>query len=169
MYVNGLEFWAIERITGVNHNTIIRWVKKSAEHLPNAPREANASPVVVRRRSARMRCVQEIPKITEIDGEGRCFASSLVESRALVLFRVQNVLENSSCFFYRYQQFSFLRLAVLLTWWLRILLLGSGELTFAMTLLFAYLLLELLSIRAFVSGTSLFEISSKVRIPRIHY
>lgn len=30
MYVNGLGFRAIERVTGVNHNTVIRWVRKSA-------------------------------------------------------------------------------------------------------------------------------------------
>jgi insertion element IS1 protein InsB len=29
MYINGLGFRAIERITGVNHNTVIRWVRKS--------------------------------------------------------------------------------------------------------------------------------------------
>ena len=49
MYVNGLGFRAIERITGVNHNTVIRWVRKSAHGLPNAP------------------LVEEIPEITEID------------------------------------------------------------------------------------------------------
>ena len=49
MYVNGLGFRAIERITGVNHNTVIRWVRKSAHALPNAP------------------LVEEIPEITEID------------------------------------------------------------------------------------------------------
>ena len=30
MYINGSGFRAIERITGVNHNTVIRWVKKTA-------------------------------------------------------------------------------------------------------------------------------------------
>ena len=49
MYLNGLGFRAIERVTGVNHNTVIRWVKKSAVALPNAPRR------------------EEIPEITEID------------------------------------------------------------------------------------------------------
>ena len=49
MYVNGLGFRAIERITGVNHNTVIRWVRKSAFALPDAPK------------------VEEIPEITEID------------------------------------------------------------------------------------------------------
>ena len=58
MYVNGLGFRAIERVTGVNHNTVIRWVKKSARSafgsqrswsLPDAPK------------------VTEIPEITEID------------------------------------------------------------------------------------------------------
>ena len=49
MYVNGLGFRAIERVTGVNHNTVIRWVRKSALILPNAPE------------------VAEIPEITEIE------------------------------------------------------------------------------------------------------
>ena len=49
MYVNGLGFRAIERVTGVNHNTVIRWVRKTAMSLPNAPQ------------------VEEIPEITEID------------------------------------------------------------------------------------------------------
>ena len=49
MYLNGLGFRAIERVTGVNHNTVIRWLKKSAVVLPDAPK------------------VEEIPEITEID------------------------------------------------------------------------------------------------------
>uniref|UniRef100_A0A1D9GAK3 Transposase n=1 Tax=Moorena producens (strain JHB) TaxID=1454205 RepID=A0A1D9GAK3_MOOP1 len=49
MYVNGSGFRAIERITGVNHNTVIRWVKKVAIPIPDAPK------------------VLEIPEITEID------------------------------------------------------------------------------------------------------
>ena len=49
MYVNGLGFRAIERVTGVNHNTVIRWVRKSAIALPDTPE------------------VDEIPEITEID------------------------------------------------------------------------------------------------------
>ena len=49
MYVNGLGFRAIERVMGVNHNPVIRWVRKSAIALPNAP------------------IIDEIPEITEID------------------------------------------------------------------------------------------------------
>lgn len=49
MYVNGLGFRAIERVTGVNHNSVIRWVRKSAIALPDAPQ------------------IEEIPEITEID------------------------------------------------------------------------------------------------------
>ena len=49
MYVNGLGFRAIFRVTGVNHNTVICWVRNLAATLPNAPE------------------VQEIPEITEID------------------------------------------------------------------------------------------------------
>jgi transposase-like protein len=37
MYVNGLGFRAIERITGVNHNTVINWVKQVGFSLPDAP------------------------------------------------------------------------------------------------------------------------------------
>jgi transposase-like protein len=49
MYVNGLGFRAIERVTGVNHNTVIRWVRNSAIALPDAPE------------------VSEIAELTEID------------------------------------------------------------------------------------------------------
>ena len=49
MYVNGLGFRAIERVTGVNHNTVIRWVKKIGRSLPDTPK------------------VSAIPEITEID------------------------------------------------------------------------------------------------------
>lgn len=37
MYVNGTGFRAIERQTGVNHNTVINWVKQAATPLPDAP------------------------------------------------------------------------------------------------------------------------------------
>lgn len=37
LYVNGLGFRAIERCTGVNHNTVINWVKQSGENLADAP------------------------------------------------------------------------------------------------------------------------------------
>ena len=36
MYVNGMAFRAIERIKGVHHTTIINWVKKVGELLPQA-------------------------------------------------------------------------------------------------------------------------------------
>ena len=49
MYVDGLGFRAIERVTGVNRNTVIRWVRKSAAPLPNTPE------------------VKETPEITEIN------------------------------------------------------------------------------------------------------
>lgn len=49
MYVNGLGFRAIERVTGVNHNTVIRWVRKRAIALSDTPE------------------VSEILEITEID------------------------------------------------------------------------------------------------------
>lgn len=37
MYVNGIGFRAIGRLTGVNHNTVINWVRKAALKLPDAP------------------------------------------------------------------------------------------------------------------------------------
>ncbi len=36
MYVNGMGFRAIERIKGVHHTSIIKWVKQVGELLPNA-------------------------------------------------------------------------------------------------------------------------------------
>ncbi|GET41987.1 insertion element protein [Microseira wollei NIES-4236] len=36
MYLNGNRFRAIERITKVNHNTVIRWVKKVGNQLPDS-------------------------------------------------------------------------------------------------------------------------------------
>ncbi|MDJ0590635.1 MAG: IS1 family transposase [Pleurocapsa sp. MO_226.B13] len=34
MYLNGMGFRAIERVTGIHHTTIINWVKESGEELP---------------------------------------------------------------------------------------------------------------------------------------
>ena len=36
MYVNGMDFRAIERIKGVHHTSIINWVKQVGELLPDA-------------------------------------------------------------------------------------------------------------------------------------
>jgi len=41
MYRNGLGFRAIERVTGVNHHTVILWVKKAAAQLPVDPAAAS--------------------------------------------------------------------------------------------------------------------------------
>lgn len=49
MYVNGMGFRAIERVTGVNHNTIINWVKGATKNLATAPEH------------------QETPEITQVD------------------------------------------------------------------------------------------------------
>ena len=49
LYVNGMGFRAIERVTGVNHNPVINWVKKVGTSLPNAPESA------------------EIPEVTQVD------------------------------------------------------------------------------------------------------
>jgi transposase-like protein len=34
LYVNGMGFRAIERVTGVNHNSVINWVKQAEQSLP---------------------------------------------------------------------------------------------------------------------------------------
>jgi hypothetical protein len=49
MYVNGNGFRAIERQTGVNHNTVIQWVKQAADSLPDVPQNL------------------EIPEVTQVD------------------------------------------------------------------------------------------------------
>ncbi|MBL1177036.1 MAG: IS1 family transposase [Pantanalinema sp. GBBB05] len=36
LYVNGMGFRAIERVTGVHHTTVIYWVKRVGERLPDA-------------------------------------------------------------------------------------------------------------------------------------
>ncbi len=41
MYLNGLGFRAIERITGIHHTTIINWVRESGSELP-LDREKNS-------------------------------------------------------------------------------------------------------------------------------
>jgi transposase-like protein len=40
LYVNGMGFRAIERVTGVHHTTVIYWVKQIGQQLPDAPPEA---------------------------------------------------------------------------------------------------------------------------------
>ena len=49
MYVNGMGFRAIERVTGVHHTTIIYWLKQIGSQLPDAPVES------------------EIPEVGELD------------------------------------------------------------------------------------------------------
>ena len=36
MYVNGMGFRGIERVTGVHHTTVINWVRQVGERLPLA-------------------------------------------------------------------------------------------------------------------------------------
>jgi len=36
MYVNGMGFRGIERVTGVHHTTVINWVRQVGERLPSA-------------------------------------------------------------------------------------------------------------------------------------
>ena len=45
MYVNGNGFRAIERITQVNHNTVIRWVRETGKKISNK-NQTYARPVV---------------------------------------------------------------------------------------------------------------------------
>ncbi len=49
LYVNGMGFRAIERVTGIHHTTIIYWVKQIGQQLPDAPPE------------------DEIPEVGELD------------------------------------------------------------------------------------------------------
>ena len=37
LYVNGMGFRAIERVTGVHHTTVIHWVKQVGKQLEDAP------------------------------------------------------------------------------------------------------------------------------------
>jgi transposase-like protein len=36
MYVNGMGFRGVERVTGVHHTTVINWVRQVGENLPDA-------------------------------------------------------------------------------------------------------------------------------------
>ena len=36
MYVNGMGFRGIERVTGIHHTTVINWVRQAGESLPDA-------------------------------------------------------------------------------------------------------------------------------------
>lgn len=45
MYLNGMGFRAIERVTGIHHTTIINWVKESGEELPE---DESGEPVVAK-------------------------------------------------------------------------------------------------------------------------
>lgn len=49
MYLNGMEFRAIARVTEIDHTTIMNWVEEAGKLLPDEPQE------------------DEIPEITEID------------------------------------------------------------------------------------------------------
>lgn len=45
-YLEGQGFWSIERCTGVNHNTIINWVRQSAKSLPDLPTDEAEVPEI---------------------------------------------------------------------------------------------------------------------------
>ena len=49
MYLNGMGFRAIARVTEIDHATIINWVKEKGKMLSDEPQE------------------EELPEITEID------------------------------------------------------------------------------------------------------
>lgn len=49
MYLNGMGFRAIARVTEIDHTTIMKWVEEAGESLPDEPQDS------------------EIPEITEID------------------------------------------------------------------------------------------------------
>ncbi len=49
MYVNGMGFPGIERVSGINHNTIINWVRAAGLSLADAPAS------------------HQIPEVTELD------------------------------------------------------------------------------------------------------
>jgi len=49
MYLNGMGFRGIERVSGINHNTIINWVRQAGLSLPDAPETT------------------EIPEVAELD------------------------------------------------------------------------------------------------------
>ena len=49
LYVNGMGFRAIQRVTGINHNTVINWVKQAGSSLANVPE------------------TEEIPEVTQVD------------------------------------------------------------------------------------------------------
>ncbi len=36
MYLNGMGFRGIERVTDIHHTTVIKWVKQAGENLPDA-------------------------------------------------------------------------------------------------------------------------------------
>ncbi|ERT06267.1 putative insAB protein [Lyngbya aestuarii BL J] len=46
MYLNGNGFRAIERITKVNHNTVIRWVKQIGNQLADSKEDYEKPEVV---------------------------------------------------------------------------------------------------------------------------
>ena len=49
MYLNGMGFRGIERVTNIHHTTVINWVKQAGENIPNAPQP------------------EEIPEVGELD------------------------------------------------------------------------------------------------------
>jgi hypothetical protein len=46
LYLNGMGFRAIERVTGVNHNTVINWVKQVNQVLPDEDYEIPETPQI---------------------------------------------------------------------------------------------------------------------------
>jgi len=74
LYVNGMGFRAIERATGVNHNSIINWVKQAGSSLPD-PSE-----------------LSEIPEVAQVD-ELETFIGKKRQNMALGRLKRRQVLE----------------------------------------------------------------------------
>jgi insertion element IS1 protein InsB len=68
MYLNGMGFRAIARVTEIDHTTIINWVREEGKQLPEEPYQ------------------EEIPEITEIDGAGHAEVTSAYAPHELQTF-----------------------------------------------------------------------------------
>lgn len=57
MYLNGMSFRAIERVTEIHHTTVMHWIREAAATLPKAPQ------------------IEDMPQTTELD-ESQTFVGS---------------------------------------------------------------------------------------------
>jgi len=51
MYLNGMGFRAIARVTDIDHATIINWVKEAGESLSDEPQEEEIPEITLYRRA----------------------------------------------------------------------------------------------------------------------